>query len=54
MHIVIVVGSHRKGSQSSRVGSYIAHDLQRIDSSTTLDTIDLTGNPLPLWDESVW
>jgi azobenzene reductase len=54
VHIAIVVGSHRKDSQSSRVGAYIAKDLARIDSSTIVDTIDLAGNPLPLWDESVW
>jgi NAD(P)H-dependent FMN reductase len=54
MHIAIVVGSHRKDSQSSRVGAYIAKDLARIDSAVTVDTIDLTDNPLPLWDESLW
>ena len=54
MQIAIVVGSHRKESQSSRVGAYIASDLARIDPSVTVDTIDLAGNPLPLWDESVW
>ena len=54
MHIAIIVGSHRKDSQSSRVGEYIAKDLASIDSSVTVDTIDLAGNPLPLWDESVW
>jgi NAD(P)H-dependent FMN reductase len=54
VHIAIIVGSHRKDSQSSRVGEYIAKDLARIDSSVTVDTIDLAGNPLPLWDESVW
>jgi len=54
MHIAIIVGSHRKDSQSSRVGAYIAKDLARIDSSVTVDTIDLAGNPMPLWDESVW
>jgi azobenzene reductase len=54
VHIAIIVGSHRKDSQSSRVGAYIAKDLARIDSSVTVDTIDLAGNPLPLWDESVW
>jgi NAD(P)H-dependent FMN reductase len=54
MQIAIVVGSHRKESQSSRVGTYIASDLARIDPSVTVDTIDLAGNPLPLWDESVW
>lgn len=54
MQIAIVVGSHRKESQSSRVGAYIATDLARIEPSVTVDTIDLAGNPLPLWDESVW
>lgn len=54
MQIAIVVGSHREGSQSSRVGAYIAKDLIRIDPTVTVDTIDLAGNPLPLWDESVW
>lgn len=54
MHIAIIVGSHRQDSQSSRVGAYIAKDLARIDPAVTVDTIDLAGNPLPLWDESVW
>ena len=54
MHIAIIAGSHRKDSQSTRVGAYIAKDLARIDSSVTVDTIDLVGNLLPLWDESVW
>ena len=54
MHIVVIVGSHRAASQSSRVGAYIAADLGRIDPAVTVDTIDLAGNPLPLWDESVW
>jgi NAD(P)H-dependent FMN reductase len=54
MHIAIIVGSHRTESQSSRVGKYIAQDLVRIDAGVTVDTIDLAGNPLPLWDESVW
>ena len=54
MQIAIIVGSHRKGSQSSRVGAYIAKDLARLDPALTVDTIDLAGNPLPLWDESVW
>ena len=29
MHIAIIAGSHRKDSQSSRVGEYIAKDLTR-------------------------
>lgn len=54
MQIAIVVGSHRTNSQSSRVGEYIAKDLAHIDHAVSVDTIDLAGNPLPLWDESVW
>jgi len=54
MQIAIIVGSHRKDSQSSRVGAYIAQDLARIDPAVSVDTIDLAGNPLPLWDESLW
>jgi NAD(P)H-dependent FMN reductase len=54
VQIAIIVGSHRNDSQSSRVGRYIAGDLARIDPAVTVDTIDLAGNPLPLWDESVW
>lgn len=54
MQIAIIVGSHRKDSQSSRVGAYITRDMARIAPEVTVDTIDLAGNPLPLWDESVW
>ena len=53
MQLTILVGSHRKQSQSSRVGAYIADDFARIDPSVTIETIDLAGNPLPLWDESL-
>lgn len=54
MQIAIIVGSHRKDSQSSRVGAYITRDMARIAPEVTVDTIDLAGNPLPLWDESIW
>ncbi len=54
MQIAIIVGSHRNDSQSSRVGRYVAGDLSRIDPAVSVDTIDLAGNPLPLWDESIW
>ncbi len=54
MQITIIVGSHRDESQSSRVGAYVAKDLTHSDPAVSVDTIDLAGNPLPLWDESVW
>jgi len=54
MQITIIVGSHRKESASSRVAAFVAGSLTAADPSITVDTIDLAGNPLPLWDESVW
>jgi NAD(P)H-dependent FMN reductase len=54
MHITVIVGSHRKDSQSSRVGGCVAADLARIDPAVTVETLDLAGNPLPLWHEGVW
>ena len=54
MRIVIIVGSHRRGSESTRVGSFLGATLAGLDPGVTIDTIDLAGNPLPLWDESAW
>ena len=54
MQIAIIVGSHRRGSESTRVAAFVATQLAAIDPAVSIDTIDLAGNPLPLWDESVW
>lgn len=51
MHIVLINGSHRQGSQSGRIAKYLAAQLSKLNGSTTTDIIDLTGNPLPLWDD---
>ncbi len=51
---MVVGGSHRQESESSRVAEYVAADLARIDSTLVVDSFSLSGNPLPLWDESVW
>lgn len=51
MHIVLISGSHRQGSQSLRVAKYLAARIPVLDSSVTTDIIELTGNPLPLWDD---
>lgn len=51
---MVVGGSHRQKSESSRVAEYVAADLARIDSTLVVDSFSLSGNPLPLWDESVW
>ena len=54
MHLGLIVGSHRQQSQSTRVAAYIAQQLSQLDPAVSVDTIDLAGNPLPLWDESIW
>lgn len=51
MHIVLINGSHRQGSQSGRITKYLAAQLPKLDGTVTTDIIDLTGNPLPLWDD---
>lgn len=54
MKIGIICGSHRPDSQSGKVARYIERALltQGLCDSTWL--YDLGGNPLPLWDESIW
>ncbi|WP_132325488.1 NADPH-dependent FMN reductase [Pseudobacteriovorax antillogorgiicola] len=54
MKITIVSGSHRTPSQSSRIGGYIEQQLKDMDPSLKTFHFNLGGNPLPLWDESVW
>ena len=51
MHIALISGSHRQNSQSLRVTKYLAARLPALDAATTTNIIDLTGNPLPLWDD---
>jgi len=54
MKISIISGSHRQASQSEKVARFIQAMLesQKLCDSTWLFT--LAGNPLPLWDESIW
>jgi len=54
MQIAIIAGSHRPSGESGRVARHVATELHRIDPSVGVDLLDLAGNPLPLWDESVW
>ena len=54
MHIVLISGSHRKTSQSARITNYLASRFSTMEDGITTDVIDLSGNPLPLWDESAW
>lgn len=54
MKISIISGSHRSNSQSEKVSRYIQQTLeeQKLCDETWVYT--LAGNPLPLWDESIW
>jgi NAD(P)H-dependent FMN reductase len=54
MKIAIISGSHRQNSESARVAKYLAARIANLHKGTTTDIIELTGNPLPLWDESMW
>ena len=45
----IIIGSHRKKSQSTKVGKYIEG---LVDAKTYV--LDLRTNPIPLWDDSMW
>jgi NAD(P)H-dependent FMN reductase len=53
LKISIIAGSHRHESESARVGSHIEKVLHGLGVTTTY-TLDLAGNPLPLWDEGAW
>ncbi|MDX2028671.1 MAG: NAD(P)H-dependent oxidoreductase [Alphaproteobacteria bacterium] len=53
MHIALISGSHRQNSQSLRVTTYLASRLPQLAAGTSTDIIELTDNPLPLWDEGM-
>lgn len=49
MKYIILIGSHRENSQSTKVGKYIAQWLRKVKETVSL--IDLSGNPLPLFGD---
>ena len=53
MKIGLTVGSHRKDSQSAKVGRFLETALASRSGLSTW-TLDLGKMPLPLWDESLW
>ena len=54
MKISIISGSHRQNSQSLKVGKHIEKTLLESGLSDEAYLFSLAGNPLPLWDESIW
>ena len=54
MKISIISGSHRQNSQSIKVAKHIEKTLLKTGLSDDTYLLSLAGNPLPLWDESIW
>ena len=54
MKISIISGSHRNPSQSEKVARFIERTLQEKQLCDETWLFSLKGNPLPLWDESIW
>ncbi|WP_257252696.1 MULTISPECIES: NADPH-dependent FMN reductase [unclassified Endozoicomonas] len=54
MNLTIVSGSHRRESQSVRIGRVLKERAEALGLFDQIDLLDLAGNPLPLWDESIW
>lgn len=54
MKIGIISGSHRNNSQSDKVARFIQRTLEEQQLSDETWLFSLAGNPLPLWDESIW
>lgn len=53
-HWAIIVGSHRRESESGRVGRYIAERISTKHKGIQPTLVDLGQKNLPLWDESMW
>lgn len=54
MKITIISGSHRSASQSEKVARHIESVFRESHSDVQPSIYSLAGNPLPLWDESIW
>lgn len=54
MKITIINGSSRKQAQSLKVAGFIEGMLRDKGLCDEVYRLDLTDNPLPLWDESIW
>ena len=52
MHVAIIVGSHRKDSQSAKIGRFLQAQIESLGGHTCW-TCDLGKNPLPMWDEEI-
>jgi NAD(P)H-dependent FMN reductase len=51
MRYAIITGSHRKGSQSTKVAKFIEQKILAADVQNTSYFLDLAATPMPFWDE---
>ncbi len=54
MKISIVTGSHRKDSQSAKVGKHLQKRLLALDLCENAYLLDLGNHEIPFWDEGIW
>jgi len=54
MKLSIITGSHRKESQSAKVGNYIKKFLENTSLFKEIYFLDLAHSEIPFWDEGVW
>lgn len=53
MRIVTVSGGHRSSGQTGRVAHYLAQRVRQM-SNANSRVLDLSLEPMPLWDERAW
>jgi NAD(P)H-dependent FMN reductase len=54
MKISIISGSHRIDSQSEKVARFVQDTLEKHGLCDETWLLKLAGNPLPLWEETIW
>jgi NAD(P)H-dependent FMN reductase len=53
MKLTIINSSPRQKSQSGKIADYLHKSLSKREGIRS-QILELSGNPLPLWDESIW
>lgn len=54
MKYTVITGSVRQKSESSKVGRYIVERIPTLPAGATADLIDLSQEPIPVWDDAAW
>ena len=53
MKVIIISGSHRQGSQSARVATYLQNRFGALRLEVETELMDLAHMDIPIWDEGV-